>query len=218
MKRSVGRSLSIAPRHIAQIRNSLALDGKQRACMRDGSIALHPRLIAFRGMKIPQKIIDRFFAKTRVDHGLQFDGTPCLIWTGATGTKNGNGRFHAGDRHWVASQFAYVLQHGQIPDGLRIWKNCGTQLCVNHLHLEAITEAEAGRRGRLRIRPESVFRCCGREKTPENTYGGPDTGYQRRCKVCQKKSQKRWVAKPEVRRRIRAQQRARRDRLKAAAE
>lgn len=165
-------------------------------------------------MQIAQKIVDRFFAKTSVDHTKQLNGSACLIWEGATGTKNGNGRFWDGHRHWVASQFAYALQHGPIPDGMRVWKNCGTQLCVNHLHMELITEADVGRRGTLRHQPETEFRCCGRPKTPENTLGGPGTNYSPRCKHCLKQAQKRYVEKPAVRARIRDRERVIRARRK----
>ncbi|GAS98807.1 HNH domain protein [Mycolicibacterium canariasense] len=159
-------------------------------------------------MQTAQKYIDRFFAKTRLDQANSFDGSPCIIWAGATGTKNGNGRYWDGQRHWVASQFAYALQHGEIPAGMRVWKNCGTQLCVNHLHMELITEADVGRRATDRYVSPPTFRCCGREKTPENSYGGPGS-YQRRCKHCCHKSQKQWRKKPGVQDRINAQQRAR---------
>ena len=162
-------------------------------------------------MQVEQKIIDRFFAKTCVDQTKQFDGTPCLIWTAGTGTKSGSGRFWDGQKHWVAPQFAYALQHGEIPDGMRVWKNCGTQLCVNHRHMELITEADVGRRATGRHQPEVTFRCCGREKTRENTYGG-EGRYQARCKHCQHESQKRWRAKPAVR----VRERARQKRIRAA--
>lgn len=167
-------------------------------------------------MQIERKIVDRFFAKTSVDHTKQLNGSACLIWEGATGTKNGNGRFWDGHRHWVASQFAYALQHGPIPDGMRVWKNCGTQLCVNHLHMELITEAEVGRRATLRQERETVFRCCGREKTPENTLGGPGR-YQPRCKHCLKLAQKRYLQKPAVRARERERQRVIRARRKVCS-
>lgn len=164
-------------------------------------------------MQTAQKYIDRFFAKTRVDHGKTFDGSPCIIWTASTGTKNGHGRFWDGRRYWVAHQFAYALQHGSIPDGMVTAHRCRNKLCVNHLHLEPISPVELGRRCGAMQQPSPTFRCCGREKTPENSYGGPGTGYTRRCKHCLHAAQMRWRHKPGVQDRINAQQRARKKRV-----
>lgn len=165
-------------------------------------------LVTSLGMKPTPEIITRFFAKTRLDQEHSFDGSPCITWTASTGTKQGHGRFNDSQRFWVAHQFAYALANGPIPDGMRVWRRCLNKLCVNHQHMELVTEAEVGRRGMERYVSPPTFRCCGREKTPGNSFGGPGTGYTRRCKHCLYEAQKQWRKKPGVQDRINAQQRA----------
>lgn len=179
--------------------------------MNDQRIQLHPIALASRRVQIEQSVIDRFFAKTTLEHDEWFAGTKCLLWTASA--KAGRGRFWDGDRRWwVAPQFTYVLEHGELPAGMVVWQNCGNRLCVNHQHLEAVTRAESTRRAHAGYVSPPAFRCCGRPKTAENSYV---YGGVRRCKACLKEMQKRYRAKPQVREREIARQRSRRAELKA---
>lgn len=46
-----------------------------------------------------------------------------------------------------ASRFAYIMAHGDIPHGMVIDHLCRNTMCVNPLHLEAVTTKENIRRG-----------------------------------------------------------------------
>lgn len=162
--------------------NSLAADRKTCACMRRPPNWLHARAIAFARMEIDAAVVSRFFDKTCWSMTESWDGSHCLNWTASAGTKTGKGRFWDGQRFWVAAQFAYVIEHGNLPDGMVVWLNCGNRLCVNHLHLEAVTKTESVRRAHMRWKPSPTFRCCGREKTDDNSYRTKAGG--RRCKAC----------------------------------
>lgn len=167
-------------------------------------------------MQHEQHVVDWFFAKTTLEHNEWFAGTKCLLWTASAGTKSGRGRFWDGNRRcWVAPQFAYVIEHGELPAGMVVWQNCGNRLCVNHQHLEAVTETESVRRAHQRYVSPPTFRCCGREKTVENTYVNNGV---RRCKPCMREAQKRYAGKPGVREREIARHRRRRAKLKAKSE
>jgi hypothetical protein len=81
-----------------------------------------------------QATLDRFFAK--VDLTLT-----CWLWRGAVGTR-GYGVWWHGRRLVRPHVFAYVLFVGPIPEGLEIDHVCGNKLCVNPLHLEAVSHSE----------------------------------------------------------------------------
>lgn len=139
--------------------------------------------------------MQRFNAKTSTDHNEWFEGTKCILWTASAGTKNGHGRFwDARKQCWVAHRFAWVRANGWVPDGMVVSHRCPNRLCVNHLHLELITNAEMIRRRNEAFRPATTFRCCGRPRTPENSY--PSTG---QCKACHTVAVKRYRRKRRAR-------------------
>lgn len=70
----------------------------------------------------------------------------CWIWQGQRGERYG--RWYAGDvdERW-AHRIAYKLHHGHpVPHGLTVDHLCRVPLCVNPLHMEAVTAAENQRR------------------------------------------------------------------------
>lgn len=137
-------------------------------------------------MQFSQKVIDRFWAKTTLNHNEWFEGSQCVLWTASHGTKSGRGRFaDDSQRFWVAHRFAWTLAHGPVPDGFVVWCRCGRKLCVNEQHFELITESESIRRRIAAWKPSPVFRCCGRARNAENSY--PANG---RCRACHKVQQR----------------------------
>ena len=63
--------------------------------------------------------------------------TGCYLWAGA-GTPTGYGYFQFGGRRGStlgAHRFAYLAEHGEIPDGLDVLHRCDVPCCVNVEHL-----------------------------------------------------------------------------------
>jgi len=147
-------------------------------------------------------VMSRFFAKTTTDHDLWFEGTKCVIWTASAGTRNGYGRFWDGDkprRCWVAHRFAYVAEHGEVPDGLELDHRCERKKCVNHLHLEATT-GEVNRHRWQVQQPISLTCANGHLWTFDNIRH--DGRGQRVCRRCRNASVKRCNAASRQRRRM----------------
>jgi hypothetical protein len=80
--------------------------------------------------------------------------TACWFWSGSTmgGDSVGGryGQFRSAKpphRSALAHRISYEHWNGPIPDGLQIHHICHQPLCVNPLHLEAVTQDENLRRG-----------------------------------------------------------------------
>lgn len=109
------------------------------------------------------------------------DESGCLIWHASKGS-SGYGCFFYRGRLRTAHRVAWELFHGRpIPDGLEIDHLCRVPLCVNPLHLEAVTKRENARR-----RACLITHCPqGHEYTPENTqYQPKGNGWKRSCREC----------------------------------
>lgn len=117
----------------------------------------------------------------------------CLFWVGGT-SKSGYGRIRGDDRRLIfAHRFSYQLRYGNIPDGLVIDHLCRNRLCVNPLHLEAVSDAVNILRGRgVSAANARKTHCCrGHEFTPDNTYMRHDIK-GRCCVECRKIRKKKW--------------------------
>lgn len=62
----------------------------------------------------------------------------CLEWSGSTA--NGYGQLYVDGKLMYAHRFAYIQEHGAIPEGLVIDHMCHNKLCSNVGHLRAITQ------------------------------------------------------------------------------
>lgn len=129
----------------------------------------------------------RLLAKRRiVDGHWLFDGY--LMPTGYGRLRVGS--LTDGSRRTVyVHRLAYELWVGPIPDGFDVHHLCGRRDCFNPAHLELM-----GAREHHALHHDRPDVCKnGHPRTPENTYTLP-TG-TRKCRVCQRASEKRYRAK-----------------------
>ena len=74
----------------------------------------------------------------------------CWYWHGVVGTRGYGviqGQYQGQHRLFFVHRYSYMLHIGEIPETLTIDHLCRNKLCVNPLHLEAVTRWENVRRG-----------------------------------------------------------------------
>lgn len=76
--------------------------------------------------------------------------TMCWVWLRAT-TKNGYGIIRRDRRNQPAHVWFYEQKYGPVPDGKQLDHLCRVRACANPDHVEPVTHAENGRRGRATI-------------------------------------------------------------------
>jgi len=85
----------------------------------------------------PWNSTDRFWSKVQ-----KIEGDKCWVWT-ACKDPNGYGRFRLPDgRTALAHRVAYLLEKGEIPDGMELDHKCNNPTCVNPSHLRPCTSRE----------------------------------------------------------------------------
>ncbi|MFG3617473.1 HNH endonuclease signature motif containing protein [Nocardia sp. NPDC047654] len=114
----------------------------------------------------------------------------CLRWTGGH-VADGYGQVQAEGRKWRVHRLAWVLAHGDIPEGLVIGhardRGCRFRDCFRIDHLEAMSTAECWRRGMSRSAITARTGVCqrGHAMTEVNVYTEPGSG-DRRCRECRR--------------------------------
>lgn len=84
-------------------------------------------------MPASRAIEERFWEKVAI-------GAPdqCWLWTAGT-VSDGAGMFYGAVRHEGkprrAHVVSYILEHGEVPDGMCVCHTCDVPLCVNPAHL-----------------------------------------------------------------------------------
>lgn len=144
---------------------------------------------------------DRFWAKVAAGPN------GCIVWTasrcGGRGARYGS--FTTAGRKTVGAHvWAYRTMVRPIPEGLEIDHTCRNSLCVNHLHLEVVTQEENKRR-----QAAATTHCPqGHAYDEANTY--VDRRNHRQCRKCNNVRRRRYD-KP-----LTAEQRARKAELQRA--
>lgn len=131
---------------------------------------------------------ERFWSRVAVA-----DPAECWIWT-SHHDGNGYGHMSMGGRagrNVKAHRISYVLAHGPIPEGLEIDHLCRTKLCVNPLHLEAVTHQENMRRCHGAGVNHAKTQCIhGHPFDAENTMWRAGGG--RKCRECHRETCRRY--------------------------
>ena len=122
----------------------------------------------------------RFVSK--IEAGPQFNGSSCWLWTGARNQRWPYGRFWSRNRMHQAHRVSYEAVIGVIPPGLEIDHLCRNHLCVNPLHLEAVTHRVNVMRGVSPTASHARRLIChrGHDEWRRCRNG------QRRCAACQR--------------------------------
>lgn len=132
-------------------------------------------------LHVPRRVtdIERFWSKVAKTD-------TCWLWNGTA--RSGYGVFHWGGRHahqsTGAHRYAYMLEKGEIGEGLVLDHLCRVPLCVRPDHLEPVTQRENILRGVAASAVNHAKTHCirGHEFTRENTRRGSNG--HRSCRAC----------------------------------
>lgn len=140
----------------------------------------------------------------------------CWHWTGAT-FHNGYGRVKFRGRDTVAHRITYELEHGPIPAGLTLDHLCRVRPCVRPDHMEAVTLGVNVLRGETITRRNAEKTACdqGHPLSGANLFVRRDG--RRRCRTCERASQKRQRVTPKYRAKHAEEERRRRAARRSAA-
>lgn len=114
----------------------------------------------------------------------------CWEWSGAH-FHNGYGRARYHGRDTVAHVIAWELTNGPVPQGLELDHECRNRGCINPAHLEPVTHQVNQMRGTSFVRENAEKTEClkGHPLSGENLFIRNDG--RRRCRTCERESQKR---------------------------
>lgn len=117
-----------------------------------------------------------------------FNPGGCWEWTGPT--SGDYGKFAVNYRAYPAHWITYVGAYGPIPNGMQVDHLCRTTVCVNPLHLEAVTARENIRRGVSCVASQMKELCRrGHEYSPQFVKG---QYLQRICTTCRSERLRRY--------------------------
>lgn len=132
---------------------------------------------------------ERFWSKVEISGS-------CWRWLGRP-NNTGYGVFSFAHTSTSAHRASYIINVGQIPDGLHLDHLCGNRMCVNPAHLEPVTRTENQRR----ITERKTACSYGHALTPENVlaYETPRSGWRRYCRECRRNTWRKAAAKRRAR-------------------
>lgn len=125
----------------------------------------------------------------RIENNTFYDPmSGCHLWTGCSYGR-GYGWINFKGKSQPVHRLVYRLVFGDIPEGYEVHHLCGTKLCLNPSHLQALSKAEHTKIGPAArcsgIANRSKTQCKhGHEFTEENTilYGPKQYRYCRKCR------------------------------------
>jgi hypothetical protein len=122
----------------------------------------------------------------------------CWLWTGGK-FANGYGMIQLQGKLRRVHRVIYVWTRGELPEDLQIDHTCKVKLCVNPMHMEAVTLAENVRRSNGWGGRESRKTHCvnGHPFSGDNLVTRPygDGKRGRRCLTCHRETVRRAAAK-----------------------
>lgn len=133
---------------------------------------------------ISKLVAPTFWAKVRKTES-------CWIWTGGL-TGKGYGAFTFEGKTFLSHRLSYELCVNTIPPGMQLDHLCRNRMCVNPIHLEAVTPKVNIRRGigLPAINYQKTHCPQGHPYNGDNLYTAPDGS--RKCKICRDLIRKRW--------------------------
>ncbi len=134
----------------------------------------------------------------------------CWLWRGAH-FRSGYARVKYRGKDTVAHRISWKLTYGDVKNGLELDHLCRNRWCVNPVHLEPVTHRENEIRGHTFIRDNFLKTHChkGHPLSGENLF--VRKGGRRRCKACERNTQKDLRSTDEYRARHAAYERKRRE-------
>ena len=132
----------------------------------------------------------RFWAKVATN-----TNGACWPWLACRTSNGGYGKFRINGKTFRAHRVAYILQRGDIPNGMTLDHLCRNTACVNPAHLEVVTSRDNTIRG---IGPAAqharATQCCqGHQYDLINTVYRKNG--QRDCRTCKLVSQRAYDAR-----------------------
>lgn len=131
------------------------------------------------------RVRDRFYALTKRENG-------CLVWTGHRSFGD-RGRFHLNGKLMIAARAAWIIERGEIPEGMLVLHRCDNAPCVDIDHLFLGTQSEnikdmyskgRGHKGSKNSWNANMTHC-----TKGHPYAGDNlgkSGNQRCCRTCRR--------------------------------
>lgn len=124
----------------------------------------------------------------------------CIEWVGPRNWKGYGTTWFRGGKHGV-HRIAWILAHGEIPDGMHVMHACDNPPCCNIDHLSlgtaADNQADKARKGRARNQNAGKTHCPqGHPYTPDNTYVMPRGA--RVCRTCKRLHARQYRARKAV--------------------
>lgn len=85
-------------------------------------------------MNFDKKLIDAFWKKTKPNNKKIWNETCCIEWTYIL-SAGGYGSFSYDGKTYRSHRLSWMMEHGEIPEGMYICHHCDNPKCVNVNHL-----------------------------------------------------------------------------------